>query len=153
MGIIDALGQFMDAYDYHSDASPAEAGSWHSTIIRTLIICFDAGEDGGTHFIIGVCCFDPSTNLYLCIGHVNFQVAGYLPTMYDQFTTPRFIEMPGDVFHRSKHTGNPTRLLDAGRPLVQRKLVIHMGPVSQVEHPVDWTALCSAEELEYLWQG
>jgi len=32
-------------------------------------------------------------------------------------------------------------------------LVIHMGPISQVEHPVDWTALCSAEELVYLRQG
>ena len=38
MGIIDALGQFMDAYDYHSDASPAEAGSWHSTICLALMV-------------------------------------------------------------------------------------------------------------------
>jgi hypothetical protein len=115
----------MVTYDFHSDGDPPEKGGTRASITRTLIICFDCG-------------------------HVNFQIAGYTVLMYDQFISPHFIEMPPDVVHRSKHTAVNVGDLEGGRALVQRKLVIHMGPKSTNESPVDWTGMCSQEELSQL---
>ena len=107
----------MNCYDYHSDGDSAEKGGAYASITRTVIICFDRG-------------------------YVNFQVAGYEPILYDTLLAPNFIEMPPDVVHRSKITAPPTVELgfEAGCELVQRKLVIHMGPLSSSERVVDWTA-------------
>ena len=116
----------MVSYDWHSDGNNPEKGGADGVLTRTIIVCFDSG-------------------------YVNFQVAGYRPTLYDEILAPSFLCMPPDVYHRSKHTNEfPPRALDPSRALCQRKLVIHMGPANSQEHPVDWTQLCSAEEQQYL---